>query len=71
MIQDIQESPDIEETLNIQETLDFQDIQDIQNIQNIGIMEQNLFRSCFQVSIRLSNEKTNILLGKGVRCSIR
>ena len=51
MIQDIQESPDIEETLNIQEILDFQDIQDIQNIQNLGIMEQNLFRSCFQVFI--------------------
>ena len=51
MIQDIQESPDIQETLNIQETLDFQDIQDIQNIQNLGIMEQNLYRSCFQVFI--------------------
>ena len=49
MIQDIQESPDIQETLNIQETLDFQDIQDIQDIQNLGIMEQNIFRSCFQV----------------------
>ena len=52
MIQDIQESPDMQETLNIQETLDFQDIQDIQDIQNLGIMEQNLFRSCFQVFIR-------------------
>ena len=51
MIQDFQESPDMQETLNIQETQDFQDIQDIQNIQNLGIMEQNLFRWCFQVFI--------------------